>query len=143
MAGADELVAAGRTHAEQHLELEPVTREAARGDAAQRLDDQDLDVRRDPDVRARVEERVERREKAAPDLVGIVEGDRERLDVDALAVPDVVEPRDVGERPPQSPSSPPRSAAGRRGRRRPASILLCRGRRAGERAAAAPLGAPV
>ena len=58
-------------------------------------------MRGDPDVRALVEERVERREEAAADLVGIVEGDRERLDVDALAEPDVGEARDVGERPPQ------------------------------------------
>ena len=47
---------------------------------------------RDPDVGALVEERVERREEAAADLVRVLEGDRERLDVDALAEPDVVEP---------------------------------------------------
>ena len=70
-------------------------------DEPRRLGDQLLVVRRDRDVAALREQRLEAADEARAHLVGILERDRLRLEVDALAEPDVVEPRDVVERPPQ------------------------------------------
>ena len=88
--------------AEQHLELVLVAaRGRARGSSRARLGDQLLVVRRDRDVAALREQRLEAAHEARAHLVGILERDRRGLEVDALAEPDVVEPGDVVERPPQ------------------------------------------
>ena len=68
-------------------------REPALADQPQRLADQLLVVRRDRDVAALLEQRLEAADEARAHLVGILEGDRRRLEVDPLAEPDVVESR--------------------------------------------------
>ena len=91
MAVAHELVATPGADAEQHLELVLRRREAASADLRERVRDQQLVVRGDPDVAALVEQRAERRPEALADLLGVVVRDLERLDIDPLADADVLE----------------------------------------------------
>ena len=75
VAGRDELVGPVRPHAEQHLELVPVGRQRRLADDAQRLADQVLVVRRDPDVRALRDERLETLHVARAHRVELLEGE--------------------------------------------------------------------
>src|SRR6266545_2599526 len=94
MPGGDELTRTLLTHAEQHLEL--VVARGHTRDAAQRLADQPLVVRRDADVGALLEQRVQALDEVRAHRVVVGERDRRRLDVDALAEAEVRPP--VGER---------------------------------------------
>ena len=101
----DELVAPLLAHAEQHLQLVLERLEAAARDPRQRLPDQPLVVRRDPDVAPGVEQRVEAADEVRAHRLEVGERDRRRLEVDALAEPharpEIRECADVVERPAQ------------------------------------------
>ena len=83
---AHELAGPALAHTEQHLELVRA-RAASAATRASDSDDQPLVVRRDPDPRAAVEERLEAGDEGAAHDLGVLERDRARLDVDALAEP--------------------------------------------------------
>src|SRR5205085_3586847 len=86
---ADEPGAEAFRDAEQHLELVFLRPEAAPPHDPASFVDEALVVRRDADVTAAVEERLERAQEVGAHLLVALEGDLLRLDVDALAETDV------------------------------------------------------
>src|SRR5689334_23771637 len=85
MALVDKPVAELRANAEQHLELVLVVIETGLLDESLRLRDEPLVVRRDPDIAACVDQRLERAHVVRADGSEVAVRDLRRLDVDPLA----------------------------------------------------------
>src|SRR6185312_5232115 len=102
----DELVAPLLAHPEQHLQLVLERPELNPSDPSERLIDQPLVVRRDTDVAAGLEQRIEAEEEVRPYHLVVGERNRGGLEVDALAEADarsqIRKCLDVVERAPQA-----------------------------------------